>query len=120
MAIEWDWNRKIGTATLQQGEKTFELDLYQGNSFLIMINEWTDDEGTDKYELVSFFVRKDHAKNCLGLNKKGGYTENILDREWSKITKVRINKARYSYTKDLVTMLVQAFDNLIIEIYTEE
>lgn len=59
-------------------------------------------------------------KNCLGLNKKGGYTENIHNKPYCKLTKIRIDKKKCRYTKEIVTALVQAFDNIEIEIFSEE
>lgn len=125
MALLWDWNEKCGEATLWEKrndgtEQEFPLTLYKGNAFLIMLYEFTDDDGTDKYDMVGFFVDKDHAKNCFGLNKKGGHTDNMYEREWQKITRIRLNKSKYPYTKELVQMLSQAFDNITIEIYSED
>lgn len=124
MALEWGWNEKVGTMTLVQqlpsGEdKEFEISLYQGNAFLIMIHEYEAD-GKDMYTMYSFFVDKEHMKNCLGLNKKNGYGDNFLNEPGNRATKFRINKKKYRYTKDLVAVLVQAFDNIDIEIYSEE
>ena len=33
---------------------------------------------------------------------------------------MRWHKAKYPYTKELVSLLTQAFDNITIEIYSEE
>ena len=124
MALEWGWNEKVGTMALVQqlpsGEdKEFEISLYQGNAFLIMIHEYEAD-GKDMYTMYSFFVDKEHMKNCLGLNKKNGHGDNFLNEPGNRATKFRINKKKYRYTKDLVAVLVQAFDNIDIEIYSEE
>lgn len=123
MALHWEWSNKCGEITLEQnfdGEwKKFPITLYTGNAFLIMLHEF-EENGKDMYELYGFFADKAHAKNCLGLNKKDGYTDNIYKRDWQKWSKVRINKAKYDKYKDLVQMLAQAFDDITIEIYTEE
>lgn len=120
MGLSWDWNGKCGEITLEQKRsdgtwKQFPITLYQGNAFLIMLSE-NDEDNT--YQMFSFFTGKEHAKNCLGLSK--GYTENIFQRDYQRFTKLRLNKKKYSYTKDLVEMFVRAFDNITIEIYSEE
>lgn len=119
MALYWDWKEKVGEAVIQQGENVFKVNLYEGNAFLIFIYEWHDDgEGIDKYQLWSFFADEQHAKNCFGLNKKNNYG-GIFDDD-NKLVKVRINKTKYRYTKKLVDMLVRAFDEIQIEIYSAE
>lgn len=116
MALHWDWNDKVGTVTVFNYDKEVEYNLYQGNAFLIMLYEYEVD-GKEMWQMGSFFADETHAKNCLGLTK--GY-DNIFDTEYSKMLKIRINKGKYSYTKKLVDMLIKAFDNIIIELYTEE
>lgn len=115
MALNWKWDQKVGTMEIKQGDRTFEMSLYQGNAFLIILHEYEED-GKQMYSLFSFFADKQHAKNCLGLSK--GH-ENIFDRG-NLITKVRLNKTKYVYTKELVEMLIRAFDGIQIEIYSEE
>lgn len=124
MALHWNWDEKIGTATLVQmhpsmEDKEYTLGLYQGNAYLIMLNEWEED-GQNMWSMHSFFIDKEHAKNALGLNKKKDPDSyNIYNTCYTKLTKIRLSKD-YRYLKDLVTMLTQAFDNLTIEIYKEE
>lgn len=122
MALRWDWKEKCGEATLVQdfgrGLEEHKLALYTGNAFLIMLSEWTDDDGNDMYNMYSFWVDKYHMKNCLGLNKKEGYTENLYAGR-DRITEIRLDKDRCKHLKDIVPALVQAFDNLKVEIYTE-
>ena len=73
-----------------------------------------------KNRLPLVFADKQHAKNCLGLNKKGGYGENSYNTPYNRFTKLRLNKAKYRYTKDLVALFVEAFDEIEIELFTEE
>ena len=124
MSLNWSWSEKVGELTADvdvrengatvKKEHTFTL--YQGNAFLIILNEFTED-GVEKYDLYSFFADEYHAKNMLGMNKKDGYTDNIIARwGWKKI---RINKKKYSYTQKLVDLLVKGLDNITIEIYSE-
>ena len=124
MALNWNWDEKCGEITVRQqnkdgNEEEYNVSLYRGNAFLIMLYEYVGDDGTDMYNLFGFFADKEHAKNCLGLNPKKGYDENIYNRENGRFTKVRLNKSKYDYTKELVEMLVKAFDNITIEIYSE-
>ena len=123
MALRWAWSDKVGTMTLVQkhegeDDREFSISLYDGNCFLIMLNEWAED-GEHMYSMYNFFADKEHAKNCLGLNKRDGYTSNILNTPYNTVTKFRLSK-NYRYLKDLVPMLVKAFDNITIEIYSEK
>ena len=77
-----------------------------------------EEDGIEKYSMHNFFADKEHAKNMLGLSK--GYTDNAMNWDKYYIKKIRLNKAKYRYTKDLVDMLIKAFDNIEIEIYSEE
>ena len=120
MALNWKWDEKCGEAVIQQGEKEFTVNLYQGNAFLIFIHQYTDDEGQEMYNLYTFFLDKEHMKNCLGLNKKNGYGDNIFTDGRDRLKKIRINKSKYRYTKELMQALGQAFDDLTIELYSEE
>lgn len=124
MALHWDWKEKCGEVTLVQkhpGEEdqVFTLSLYNGNACLIMIHEFTYVDGKERYNLVNFWADVRHMKNCLGLNKKEGYTANLYDTPHEKFTRFRLNKAKCRYLKEIVAALVQAFDNIDIEIYSE-
>ena len=119
MSLNWRWNEKCGEAVIQQGEKEFSVNLYKGNAFLIFLYEY-EENGQNMYQLYSFWADKQHMKNCLGLNRKEGYGGNMFDEDGCKLKKIRINKAKYPYTKDLVQALTQAFDDLTIEIFKEE
>lgn len=121
MAVTWLWKDRCGEITLEQTQndgtvKQFPIRLYDGNCYLVMLSE-NDEENT--YQMYNFFLDKGHAKRCLGLDKKGGHTENIFDKGWTTWSKVRLNKAKYPHTKELATMLVQAFDEITIEIYSD-
>ena len=121
MALHWQWSERCGEITVEQKQedgtwKQYPVRLYKGNAYLIML--WENDEDST-YSMYSFFLDKDHAKNCFGLNKKDKESRNIFDRGYERWAKIRLNKAKYKYTKDLVTMLAQAFDNLTIEIYSD-
>ena len=124
MALHWSWNEKCGEGTfvqtIQEKEREFTVSFYEGNAFLIMLNEFKDDDGTDVYTMYNFFADKDHAKRCLGLAKNSdGEKWNILSAHGTTWKKIRLNKAKSHNWKQLVTMFAQAFDNITIEIYTE-
>ena len=117
MALNWDWNKRIGTATIFNYNKEVEYSLYQGNAFLIMIYEYEKD-GKDMWSIHNFLLNKDQAENCFGLSK--GHTENIFntDKYYDKyqLRKIEIDGGNYSYTRELVYMLLKAFDNIEIKI----
>ncbi len=116
MSLNWHWNEKIGTVDIFNHDKVITYTLYQGNAFLIMLYEYKEGN-EDMWQMHNFLVGKTHAKNCFGLSK--GFKDNIFNHDNYKIQKIRINKSKYSYTKDLVDMLTKAFDNITIELFTE-
>lgn len=115
MELQWSWNEKVGEATFNSytGDE-YTCNLYQGNAFLIVINEYTE-KGEEKYNLISFFADKQHAKNCLGLNKKYS-PDNIWGNAVFYLDRITIYKDKYSYTKDLISLLIQTFDAINIQI----
>jgi hypothetical protein len=113
MALNWDWKKRIGTATIFNYDKEVEYSLYQGNAFLIMLYEYKED-GEDMWQMHNFLVDKEHAKNCFGLSK--GYTDNIFNTDKYQLRKIEIDGGKYRYTKELVDMLLKAFDNIEIKI----
>lgn len=117
MALNWLWSEKCGEATAvnYDGEE-YTLSLYTGNAFLIMLYEYEEDD-KQMYNMWNFWVDKAHMKNCLGLNKKDGYTTNSYE---GQIKKFRLNKAKCRHWKDIVPALAQAFDTIDIELFTEE
>ena len=67
MALTWDFNTdKMGTIIYEGG---FKRNIYNGNAFCTILNEWKED-GKDYYSLAMFFADKTHAKRCLGLDSK--------------------------------------------------
>ena len=129
MALYWNWSEKCGeieAVQMRPGEEDqkFTLSLYKGNAFLIMTHEYKDEKtGEDMYNMFSFFTSKDHAKNCLGIAKgktKVNDTGNIFDTPHQKFTKLRLNKKKHPYWKDVVAMFAEAFDNITIDVFSEE
>ena len=114
MALNWLWSEKVGEADIQQRGIEFTCSLYQGNAYLIFIYEWEED-GQYLYQMHSFWADKDHMKNMLGLNPKNGFSVNEFNLESERLVAIRINR-KMRYTKEIVSALVQAFDNLKIEL----
>ena len=66
MAITVYWNEKCGEATFKNEEgRTYTLDLYVGNCFLIVVHEFVNEDGEKERQLDSFFVDEGHMKRCL-------------------------------------------------------
>lgn len=121
MSVNWNWSDKCGEFVLEQTidakdtKKDFTISIYNGNCMAVFLHEFVED-GNEKYTFFGFFADKDHAKNCLGLSKG---SDNIYNNGWQTIKKVRLNKKKCRYFKDLVALFAQAFDNITIEVYTE-
>ena len=119
MALNWNWNEKCGEAVFEQRNGEFTVSLYQGNAYLIFLYEYKEDDA-DMYNLFTFWADKSHAKRCLGLEKDyEGVKYNLYNGENNKLKKIRLNKAKCSKTAEIVGLLVKAFDDLTIEIYSE-
>lgn len=121
MALQWNWKDKCGEVTylrtLPSGEeKTYTVNLYEGNAFLIFVNEYKEN-GQDMYSCDCFFVDEAHAKRCLGLEK--GHS-NIFVTPHTKLVKIKLDKSRYTKSQKLLGMFIKAFDELEIELYKEE
>ena len=118
---EATFRRRIGTDTENFTYKDVTVNLYEGNAYLIFINEWKED-GAGKYVLWGFFSDKQHMKRCLGIDKKykETYGDNIYDKEYDRLIKIRLNKAKSHNYKDIIAACAQAFKEIEIEVYTEE
>ena len=118
--ITWNFNEKIGEAVIFNYDKEYKYNLYKGNAFLIFLYEYKEN-GKDMYQLHNFLADKIHAKRMLGIDKKwkDTYGDNLFNTEGYKLKKIRINKDMYGLkeTKMLIDMLIEAFDEVKIEIY---
>ena len=95
MAYNWNWNEKSGTFTFDG----YTYNFYKGNGFMIVLDEFVmtekrmsvddtaEDIGKECYRVVWFFVDKQHAKRCLGL-EKGSY--DMFEGNVEKITQPNI------------------------------
>lgn len=120
MSLNWDFREKCGEVILKQGEREFTLNMYQGNAYLIFLSEWEED-GEKMYQLYSFCSDKVHAKILFGLSKNlDGKKINIFNEEGNKFVKFRFNKACCRKLGEIVGLIVDAFDEIEIEIYSEE
>lgn len=78
MALNWRWEDKIGTWKENAGGSMIsEYSIYKCNGLAVVLHEFTNENGTDCYQMHTFFLDEGHLKNMLGLSK--GYTENCLD-----------------------------------------
>lgn len=119
MALTWNWKDKVGTVkaicTMGDGElKECKFNLYNGNAYLISIDEFTEN-GVDKYNMSWFFVDKTHMNNMLGLSKG---MSNCLNSRDFKITELSLDSKKCRNLWDIVKAFVKAFDNITINFYT--
>ena len=108
MAITYDRKEKCGEATFEQkidGVKTYTVDLYTGNCFLIMVfNDGNEDR------LHSFFVDETHMERCL--------KDNIFTGVDTLIS-ITINKAKCRNYKKIVALLAEYLDDINITVCRE-
>lgn len=109
--LTWKWEEKVGQADIQCGERLATVNLYVGNAYLIFIEEWEED-GKGKYLLHSFFNDKTHMKRMLGLDKKGGYTENHMEN----VKAIRLDAGRCKHACEIVDAFVQANNDIVCSI----
>ena len=95
MALNWNWDNKIGELLIRQGEKEFTISIYQGNALAIFIHEYVNSEGQEVYSMYNFFCDKEHLKNCTK-DKTWNYAE-----EWVKITLWNVPSDFWVILKDL-------------------
>lgn len=115
MALHWDFKEKAGTVTLNQRGKDITLNWYEGNATMIVLNEWTEDNGEEMWSMAWFFASDDHAKRCLGLVK--GETNMFESNPITNLT-VYMNHCR-EWVK-LVKMFAKAFPDIEIRVLTKE
>lgn len=101
MALNWNWNNKIGELEIESYGKKHVINIYKGNALAIFINEWTSDDGVEKYTMYNFFCDKEHFKNCAK-DKTWNYAE-----DWRKIRMFEVPSDFWVILKDLVKRGVQ-------------
>ena len=95
MALNWDWDKKIGELLIRQDEKEFTMSIYQGNALAILLHEYTNKGGQEVYTMYNFFCDKTHFTNCTK-DKSWNYAE-----EWVKITLWEVTSDFWIILKDL-------------------
>jgi len=116
MAVTWSWEENMGQIVGRAPitNKKFTAQIFEGNCPLIALKEFKNN-GEKEYQMYMFFVDDSHAKKCLGLTKmRDGKKENI----YPEIKKLRLNKNKRDFKK-IVQWFTEAYDDLTIEIYTE-
>lgn len=118
MAVQWQWKEKCGKVTVvDENQKEYTANWWEGNCLMIILNEWTAENGEEMYSMGWFFADVEHAKNCLGLSK--GHT-NMWTDEGQTITELTIN-LKYCYQwKKIVDVMTKAFPNIKITLYRED
>lgn len=95
MALNWNWDKKIGELLIKQNEKEFTISIYQGNALAIFLHEYVNDEGKEVYSMYQFFCDKDHFNRCTK-GKTWDYAE-----DWVKITLWNVPSDLWVMLKDL-------------------
>lgn len=117
--LHWNFDEKVGEVEIFNHDKTVTYSLYKGNAFLIMLYEY-EENGNQMYSMHNFFADETHAKRMFGLDKKwtDTYGTNSFNQPTYKMQRIRIKKSEYGHqnTKKLVNMLIEAFDEINIEI----
>ena len=93
MALNWNWNDKIGELIIEQDKKSFPISIYQGNALAIFIHEFTSDNGEEQYSVYNFFCDKEHFRRCA---KSFNYAE-----EWKSLTLWKVPTDFWPILKDL-------------------
>lgn len=104
MALNWQWNDKMGECTYENGHKT---NLYKGNALTIAIHEHED----NTYTLAWFACDTDHLKNMLGITK--GY-DNVFKH--FGIVELRLD-TKYKETEKIIQLFAKAKMKIKIELY---
>ena len=119
MAVTWEWKDKMGTVDYVRDDgESFSCNLYNGNCMMVMLYEYTDDNGAEMYTLMSFFSDKAHAKRMLGLDKTYHYGSNAIDEGFRHPAKFRLD-ASYKDAREMAKLLIDAkwSHPLTIELY---
>lgn len=103
MSLNWNFNHRAGVIFLPSGQM---LTCYQGNAYLIMLNETPD-----HYTLVSFWADAEHMRNCLGLSR--GF--NNIYGDWSGAKWV-FYKDNCKNASKIAEALVRAFDAVEVQL----
>ena len=109
MSLNWKWSRKSGTITEIIGGAEQTYSWYEGNALMIVLDEFTDEHGTERYSLHWFLCDEVHAKRCFGLVK--GYEGMSL-----KPTKLTIYRENCWQWEKIVKLFAKAFPDIEITV----
>lgn len=102
-------------------DKGFLLSFYEGNAYMITLFEYKDDIGEDSYDMMWFFLDKEHAKRCLGLAKNAdGEKGNILDDNSQIIDGITIYRNNCREWKSIADLFLQAFPDIQVTILNND
>ena len=104
MALNWSWSDKVGELTTSdRNGNIYVHNIYGGNAWMIIADEWVDEKTGDKmYNIRNFICDELHLKNCLGLTK--GYKNAVEDWSWQAL---RLS-ADYKHTPKIVSAIAKA------------
>lgn len=113
MAVNWNWNKKIGVATmLNHDGKKYKLNIYEANCLGALIYEFKDENGKAMYQFYGFWNDIKHLKNCLGLSRE--YKDNLYK---GVMLKIKLN----TFYKDCIKIATYfAKANIKVELYYKE
>lgn len=121
MSVNWNWKDKVGELVFVRelnGERIEgSQSIYLANCLFCTLQEFTDDEGNEKYNFCDFYLDKSHLKKCLGLmknndgNKVDVYKE-MLGWELELVRITRLTKE----TKDIIECFANAGYKIEIEL----
>lgn len=103
MSLNWNFKQRAGVIYLPSGRM---LTCYQGNAYLIVLNETPEE-----YTLVTFWADAEHMRNCWGLSR--GY-DNIY-RDWSG-SKWVLYKDNCKNAAKIAETLVRALDAVTVQV----
>lgn len=117
--LRWEWNYRIGTLETESRNEIYKYFLYKGNAKLIVIAEWKDDNGEDRYNVHDFFASKEDMNCKLGLVKETSNHYVNTFENWMKITFYKDMIGQRDLI-ELCTAIIKAFPNITIEIKETE
>lgn len=80
MSIQWNWEHHMGKVEVRCTDNSYlDLDIYHPNCWAVIIHNVSEKE----YRVVSFFIDREHAKNCI----KAGVLDDF--RNWRLNTKYK-------------------------------
>ena len=108
MAYNWEWKHKMGEIFYDK----WHYNLYQGNGYMIAIDEWTDEkDGAEKYQVAWFFCDKEHMRRCLGIAKDS------YDMFEGNVDRLILYYDECDNLKNIIDMFSQTQPNIVIEIH---